>query len=115
MTAYGTPRSSSPVHVYHAISFQSFFLHIHVYWDEPPEMVMTWPIKLLANWSSGKINLREYTVDPATVLRGEESDHASDVLWQSAALERAVVGHQLLDLVRGPVWSAARDVVPDTD
>ena len=52
------------------------------------------------------------TVDPATVLRGEEADYSGDVLGEGAAAERAVVCHHLLDLGCGDVGSAAWNVVP---
>ena len=50
------------------------------------------------------------TVDPVAVVGSEEGHHASDILWHSAALERAVLGHQLLDLVRWPLWGATWDL-----
>lgn len=49
-------------------------------------------------------------VDPATVLRGQETDDASDVLGSGAAAERAVIGHHLLDAGGGDVGGAAGDV-----
>ena len=59
------------------------------------------------NTDSTGIGFPKLTVDPAAIIGGEESNDASDVLGNSAALERAVLGHELLDLVRWPVWGAA--------
>lgn len=72
-------------------------------------MVMTWPTNSISNQSRYEVksSLR-LTVNPATILRGKESNNASNVLWSGASLERAVLSHHALDLVRGPVWSCAR-------
>ena len=74
-------------------------------------MVMTWPGRVVSIVIIRKGCQMELTVDPATVLGSEEGNHASNVLWHGAALERAVLSHEFLDLVRRPVWGAAWDVV----
>jgi len=86
--------------------------YIRIYWDEPPEMVTTWPAETISNPSVEPSFSSRLTVDPATVLGSQESNHASDILRQGAAAERAVISHQLLDLVRREVGGAAWDVVP---
>jgi hypothetical protein len=55
---------------------------------------------------------KDLTVDPAAVTGSEESYHAGDILGDGAATERAVLGHEVLDLLGGPVGGTARDVVP---
>lgn len=52
----------------------------------------------------------DLAVDPATIVRGQETDDASDVLGSGAAAERAVIGHHLLDAGGGDVGGAAGDV-----
>lgn len=52
------------------------------------------------------------TVHPATILRSKESDDASNIVRSRASLQRAVLGHHVLDLVSGPVGSRAGNVVP---
>jgi len=54
----------------------------------------------------------DLTIHPSTVVRGQESNDSSDVLWLCAAAERAVVRHHALDLLFGHIWSAAGNVVP---
>jgi len=54
----------------------------------------------------------DLAVDPATVIRSQESHNTSNVFGDGAALQWAVLGHELLDLVRRPVWSPAWNVVP---
>lgn len=52
----------------------------------------------------------DLAVDPATVLGCEESDDTGDVLGESASAERAVVGHEGLDLLGGPLGSTTGTV-----
>ena len=52
----------------------------------------------------------DLAVDPATILRRQEADDASDVLGSGAAAERAVLGHHLLDGSGGDVGGATGDV-----
>ena len=54
----------------------------------------------------------DLSVDPATVLRHEESDNAGNVLGGGTAAERAVVSHHLLDGLGLDVRGATGDVVP---
>jgi hypothetical protein len=54
----------------------------------------------------------DLTVNPAAVAGGKESYYASNVLGDGAAAERAVFGHEVLDLLGGPVGGTTRDVVP---
>jgi hypothetical protein len=70
--------------------------------------VSSWPSSLLAGATRDGDDL---AVDPTSVLRCEEANDASDVLGDSAAAERAVVGHHLLDGRGGDVGGAAGDVV----
>ena len=93
---------------------------------------MTWPVRserkhqTLANvlvptqivepfWiPSGRQMLGEkgvgLTVDPAAVLGRQESDDAGDVLGHGAALQRAVLGHEVLDLLGRPLGGTAGDL-----
>jgi hypothetical protein len=52
------------------------------------------------------------TVDPAAVAGGKEGYYAGDILGDGAATEGAVFGHEVLDLLGGPVGGTARDIVP---
>lgn len=54
----------------------------------------------------------DLAVDPAAVTAGKESYHAGNILGDGATTERAVLGHEGLDLVGGPLRGTARDVVP---
>jgi len=54
----------------------------------------------------------DLAVDPAAVTAGEESYDAGDILGDGATTQRAVLGHEVLDLVGGPVGGTAGDVVP---
>ena len=47
-----------------------------------------------------------------TVFRSEEADNTCNVLGSSTPLERAVLSHEGLDLVGGPLGGGAGDVVP---
>lgn len=53
----------------------------------------------------------DLAVNPAAVFAGKESNHTGDVLGDGTAAERAVVGHELLDLLGGPLGCTTRDVV----
>lgn len=50
------------------------------------------------------------TVDPAAVLRRQEGNDAGDVLGHGAALQRAVLGHEVLDLLGRPLGGTAGDL-----
>jgi hypothetical protein len=52
------------------------------------------------------------TVDPTAIFRGQEGHDASDIVRSRTALQRTVLSHHVLDLVRGPIRSRAGDVVP---
>ena len=52
----------------------------------------------------------DLAVDPATIVRRQEANDASDVLGSGAAAERAVLCHHLLDVRGGDVRGAAGDV-----
>lgn len=55
---------------------------------------------------------KDLTVDPAAVTAGKEGYHAGNILGNGATTQRAVLGHEGLDLVSGPFGGTARDVVP---
>ena len=76
---------------------------------------MTWPVvgmSLAGIRYIGVCNRTRLTVDPATVLRSEETDHSRDVVGKGTSAERAVVGHHVLDLLSWNVGGSVRDVVP---
>ena len=73
-------------------------------------MVMTWPTDSVSIVLWLAFSSRLLTIDPATVVGGQECYHAGDIFWYCAALQWAVLGHELLDLVGWPIWSSAWDV-----
>ena len=53
----------------------------------------------------------DLAVDPVAVAAGKEGHHTGDILGDGTATKRAVVGHELLDLLGGPLGCTTRDVV----
>lgn len=51
----------------------------------------------------------DLAVDPAAVTTGEESYHAGNILGDGATTQRAVLSHEVLDLVGGPVGGTAEN------
>lgn len=101
-----------PCPVFAYSNAQTPFVSLFLYCEEPPEMVMTWPAKSISilRGADGCSVGWELTIDPATILGGQEGDHASHIVGGRAALQRAVLGHQVLDFVRGPLGGTAGDV-----
>lgn len=54
----------------------------------------------------------DLAVDPAAVAAGEESHHASDIFGHGATTQRAVLSHEVLNLLSRPLGRSSRDVVP---
>lgn len=84
-------------------------------WEIEQFCPQDWTIRASLIIARCLIILREdigLTVDPATVPGSEESNDTGDIVWRGATPERAVISHELLDLVRRPVWSPAGDVMP---
>jgi hypothetical protein len=49
---------------------------------------------------------QDLAVDPAAVTTGKESYDTGNILGDGATTQRAVLGHEVLDLVGGPVGGA---------